>query len=254
MNPSVNNRDEGITERLLFEYLEGELSPERAKAVEERLAADPALRSELELWQASFVEPDFYDTQALEEGLVKEPIKPYGTSGYYWMAGLVMLVAAFLLAPLDTEKEPVTVRVRVAVGAAGNGVVLEQIVTKNRPDPIVPEIRELPRVSRRKTSPGRGVSEMRFSQNELSSTFIRAEIRPMEPILIVEKASAPADWPAGRVKVQVKMKNVASHRTLSRKQQRAIARMKKRARQQREANRFLKGNIPYVVPLNSNDF
>jgi hypothetical protein len=259
MNPSVNNRDEGMTDRLLFEYLEGELSPERAKALEERLAADPALRGELELWQASFVEPDFYNTQALEKGLVKAPVKVPGSAASGWMLGLVLLVTSFLLAPLVMEKEPSTVRERVATvaaGAAGNSVDGEPAVVKNRPNPpATPGTRELSKVTRRKTSPGREASEKRFAQTKQGSAFLTAEIRPLTPIITPERAAVPADLSAGRVKVlQVQLKKVTLPKVLSRRQQRAIARMKERARQQREANKFLKGNIPYVVPLNSNSF
>jgi hypothetical protein len=43
-------------------------------------------------------------------------------------------------------------------------------------------------------------------------------------------------------------------KTFTRQQRGAIARMKRRAIQQRKANEFLKGSVPYVVPLNPNNF
>ena len=90
MNPSVNDPGEQATDRLLFQYLEGELTDAQIRTLEARLAADPALRGELELWRAAFVTPDACDTSALENRLLKEPAPPAGPSVVRWGVGLVL--------------------------------------------------------------------------------------------------------------------------------------------------------------------
>ncbi len=71
----------------------------------------------------------------------------------------------------------------------------------------------------------------------------------------LEVNEAIAQLPLTGIKVQkVKPKPIAVARTLSRRQGRTIMRMKEKARQQRQADQFLKGNVPYVVPLNSENF
>ncbi|MBD0258699.1 MAG: hypothetical protein ICV83_23530, partial [Cytophagales bacterium] len=106
MNPSLHDSGEQATDKLLFQYLEGELTDEQIGTLEARLAADPALRSELELWQAAYVTPEAYDTAALEARLLQEPVPPTGAFFSRWLPGLVLVAILFLSAPLLTEQLP----------------------------------------------------------------------------------------------------------------------------------------------------
>lgn len=259
MNPSVNDPDEGMTDRLLFEYLEGELSPGQAKALEDRLAADPALRGELELWQASFVQPDEYDTQALEKCLVQEHVPVPGSWAAGWLPGLVLMLvlAWFLLAPPAADKEPPAARERVAATApAGNSSPVEEAAEKEQVVTVLaPQAIDIQEYMGEKPLPARTVREAHFLQNERTEAIRMPELRPLTPVPAPENLPVAVDLAARQVKVRpVPVKKAALPKALLRKQERAIARMKERARQQRKANEFLKGNVPYVVPLNSNSF
>jgi hypothetical protein len=82
-----------------------------------------------------------------------------------------------------------------------------------------------------------------------------AAVDPLAPVATLQAVPAPEETGLGPVREQpVKKVKVPVAKTLTRQQRRAVARMKRRAVQQREANEFLKGNVPYVVPLNSNNF
>ncbi|MBD0256375.1 MAG: hypothetical protein ICV83_11710, partial [Cytophagales bacterium] len=82
-----------------------------------------------------------------------------------------------------------------------------------------------------------------------------AVVDPLEPVATLQALPAPEGAGLGPAwKQPVKRVKVLAPRTLTRQQQRAIARMKRRAIQRRKANEFLKGNVPYVVPLNPNSF
>lgn len=67
--------------------------------------------------------------------------------------------------------------------------------------------------------------------------------QPTKDLLILQK-----DIP------RITVKKMPAIHTITRKQQRQIAKMKERALQRRRANEFLKGNIPYVVPLDNRNF
>jgi hypothetical protein len=82
-----------------------------------------------------------------------------------------------------------------------------------------------------------------------------AAVDRLEPVATLQLVPVPEGLGNGYVEEQpVRKVKVPTIRTLTRKQQRAIARMKRKAIEQRKASEFLKGNVPYVVPLNPNSF
>jgi hypothetical protein len=264
MNPSVNDPGEQATDKLLFQYLEGELTDEQTGTLDAQLAADPALRGELELWRAAFVTPEPCDTAALEKSLLKEPAAPAGAAGSLRRLGLVLVAAAlFLSVPLLTGRLPGDKEPRPAAAKAGT---LPRTTPAAKPPVHTPgrAPRPVP------TPPDHGVAERAAPAGKLSREShkdpaaapapLPAPVRMaaadrLEPVVTLQPVPAPAGtglrYAAGLTVRKVK---VPVTRTFSRKQQRAVARMKRRAIQQRKANEFLKGNVPYVVPLNPNSF
>jgi hypothetical protein len=82
-----------------------------------------------------------------------------------------------------------------------------------------------------------------------------AAVDRLEPLVTLRAEPVPAGTGLGSATGQtVRKVKVRVVKTFTRKQQRAVARMRRRAVQQRKANEFLKGNVPYVVPLNPNSF
>jgi hypothetical protein len=263
MNPSVNDPGEQATDRLLFQYLEGELTDEQTRTLEARLAADPALRGELELWRAAFVTPDACNTEALEGSLLREPAPPAGSPAIRWGLGLVLVAALFLSAPLLTGRLPAS---KAPYTDAGKAEALPRTTPAVKP-PVNPPIRALRPVP---DAPDHGVAQRpapviplpRGRRKDpveapvpLPAPTRMAATDRLEPVVTLQAVPVPERMVLGYVKGQpVKKIKVPVLKTLTRKQQRAIARMKRKAIQQRKANEFLKGNIPYVVPLNPNSF
>jgi anti-sigma factor RsiW len=267
MNPSANDPGEQATDKLLFQYLEGELTDEQIRTLEARLTADPALRSELELWQATVVTPDEYDTTALEGRLLKEPAPSLGDSLFRWVPDLLLVAALLLAIPLLKAPAPTTAEthphrppaVRKAERFPAGTSAAKQPV--NKPDPAPQAVRAQPGgfatdhavPAGRLPHPARG--EKGEAVPSLAAPGLMAAVDPLEPVNTLQAVPAPEGTGIGYVREQpVKKMKVTAPRTLTRQQQRAIARMKRRAIQQRKANEFLKGNIPYVVPLDPNSF
>lgn len=266
MNPSVNDPGEQATDKLLFQYLEGELTDEQTRMLEAWLAADPALRSELELWQAAFVQPDDCDTTGLEGRLLKEPVPPAGTGDFRWAPGLVLVAALFLTSFLTMfllcerslmgEKRlhlPPAAEKAAAPAPATSGIKPPVRTTDQAPQPVIVAAPE------RVISGNKTFSPNREDRPPVAAPVLAAApmpvVVPLEPVIILQAIPAPEGAGLGYAKEQpVKKVKVPVVRTFTRQQRRAVARMKRRAIQQRKANEFLKGNIPYVVPLNPNSF
>jgi hypothetical protein len=266
MNPSVNDPGEQATDKLLFQYLEGELTNEQTKTLEAWLVADPALRSELELWQAAFVTPDAHDTAALEARLLQEPVPPAGIPVSRWLPGLVLVAVLFLSVPLLTERELVRKKPLHVPPAARQAKELP------RPAPVMGASVGIPgRASQPAPAAlGQGVADHTVPVSKTSRPAAEdqtevvspspapvpmAAVDPLAPVATLQAVPVPEGTELVTVPEQpVKKVKVAVVKTFTRQQRGAIARMKRRAIQQRKANEFLKGNIPYVVPLNPNSF
>jgi anti-sigma factor RsiW len=267
MNPSVNDPGEQATDKLLFYYLEGELTEEQTRTLEARLAADPALRGDLELWRAAFVVPedDGYDTAALEKNLLKEPIPPGGTSGFRWAAGLALVAALFLTSFLTMfllcERSPVAEERLSLPPPAERAAAPVPAPPGMKPPAPAPDRPPQPGVG---AAPDRATSGNKTFNPEREDESLAAAPVPATPMPVVAPLESRATLPAvpapegaglGYVKDQpVRKVKVPVSKTLTRGQRRAIARMRRRAIGQRKANEFLKGNVPYVVPLNPNSF
>jgi hypothetical protein len=82
---------------------------------------------------------------------------------------------------------------------------------------------------------------------------VKIEALAKPQILSLQTKPVSIDIPrAGLHKIQIK--KTATLRKVSGKERRRIERMKERVLQRRVANKFMKGNVPYVVPLDTKNF
>ena len=265
MNPSVNNPGEQATDKLLFQYLEGELTDEQTSTLEARLSADPSLRGELELWQAAFVQPDDFDTTELEERLLQGTVPPPGTFAFRWGTGLVLVAALFLTTFLTmsllTHRPPLAAKPRHLPSAAGKAAPATAVpapeppvrAPDRAPQPVTDAAPDRPVSGNKTFSPDR--PDRPRAATSVPAAAPMPAVARLEPVAALQPVPVPAGTGLGFVRGRaVKKVKVPVVNTVTRQQQRAIARMKRRAIQQRKANEFLKGNVPYVVPLNPNSF
>lgn len=247
---------------LLFEYLEEELLKEEAEALESRLAEDPVLQEELESWEGAYVKQEFYDTAMLEERLLSPALRPETFSFSISLNAIVLAVLTTLLSFVlitDESREEVSMlpalREPVSLNEKGEDVKEEpeQVLTmeeqgtekrrfaaKDRHDATT--IWEEPKVKNTYTLQPEG---QRISWEELpkiESLAYTLEVRSLEKTVASVKVN----------KVKIATSKKAHH--ISRRQQRMIDRKKAKALQERQAREFMKGNVPYVVPLNTQNF
>jgi hypothetical protein len=247
MKPTTPDADENSLDLLLFRYAEGDLGADQARELEARLASDAALRDELSFWKESFVEPDVYDTTHLESGMLV-PVEPRWTGSYFgtWVFVLTLMVSLFRPVPVEMETRTALILAPV-ITPVETDIVTE---SRNSGEPTtLSRITHIPVTPRKKPMPEVTEVERNVNESIISSLIPEIKSRPLE----VKEAIARLSLTGVRVQ-KVKHKPVAGARTLTRRQQRKILKMKEKARQQRQADQFLKGNVPYVVPLNSENF
>ena len=233
---------------LLFDYLEGNLSAERAAMVEEALAHDPDLRAELEMWRESFVVQDFYATDALEAELLRKSSKPFSFSGSAAGFLVVLVTSMFSFIPVG-EKEASLLHDRI-------GLPLAEVDAVQETDDAKVEDGETKAILVHDSAPHKSTNTpaaaaetdniLIFKQEELLPHAKR--LKPEEGAIILVKVE-----PAAVNKQEQKARQPQSKK-FSRKQERQVKRMKRKALQQKKANEFIKGNRPYVVPLDTQNF
>jgi hypothetical protein len=243
---------------LLFEYLEGELPAEEEKALEEHLATEPALQEELENWKGSFVEEEFYDTAGLEERLVSanhRPLKfPFMTSLNVVVPALLTVLLSFMLVK-DAGKESPAVVAEKSTPAAVEEVVHEKTETAAEPAPVIADDAK---AKKDKSVPMEAIQEkMRIAdadrpQQEEELSLVN--LPTIEGISVAWPEENGNEFLSDIVVKRVRMAKKERAPDISRRQQRMIKKRKEKAMQERRAREFRKGNVPYVVPLNSQDF
>ncbi len=254
MKPSPEEIPENSLDLLLFQYVEGELDAGQARQLERRLATDAALREELNLWQESFVQADFHDTSELEKTLLAGKTT-HGLRFNLSNCVLLLLLAAMLFRPAPATKENPT----RPVGSQAETPIAFELGNK-----LAPEISEAgpKKPVAANGRPSRQNKPLTLAEPELPETqgnnqmqFATIELPPLTPHLALETETLAIQSPNWTDKLaRVKLKGFVAPKKQTGQQRRQIIRMKEKALQQRQANEFLKGNVPYVVPLKTDNF
>ena len=70
------------TDELLFDYIEGNLARDELSTMEKELLSNQSLLEELEIWKSSQVVEDFHDTNALESSILLQIKAPFSIINY----------------------------------------------------------------------------------------------------------------------------------------------------------------------------
>ena len=226
-------------DRVMFDYLEGELSGEERHQLEVEALHNDVLREELELWQSSYVDSEFYDTSLLEGSLVSIPkITPFSSFTFYLNSILIIAISFISSTKVQLEPEMLTVR---------------NTFTATRIEAKIPELKPGEFVPVSPTTLN-GIPET-YSSNDpaFDLSFDREEIdfeiMEMHPMVWSDLQMNPE----GKVEIKA-LKVPVKLREKDRKKLRQIERMKGRAERERRAAEFMRGNIPYVVPIDTQNF
>lgn len=238
---------------LLFDYLEGNLTPERARELEEALVEDPDLRSELAHWKESFVVQDFWPTNALEEQMLLKAGKTFTFTAP--AAGFVVVFLASLFSFLPISEQP---QMPLLLPVAELKVQAPAPEAKVQPA-LVPAQPKVPLglteygVDKAATAAEKELPLLNHQQEVVPKRAVPQSIMYQQPlhVSLTEKVAGAVEAPHLTNNLQAQQ---LEPRKISKKAARQISRMKKKARQRKQAAEFLKGNRPYVVPLDTKNF
>jgi hypothetical protein len=262
MKALINDPEQEKLDLLIFEYLEEELPEEEAEALESRLAKDPVLQEELESWEGAYVKQDFYNTALLEERLLSPTLRPESFSFSISLNAIVLAVMTTLLSFVlitDESRKDVSI-----LPALQEPVSLDKIGedVKEEPERVLT-------MQGQGGETGKAVAKERHDvatigeEPKMKNTYT---LQPEEKYISLEElpkiesqAFALEAGSLEKVEASVKINkvNMATRKkvhSISRKQQRMIDKKIEKARQQRQAREFMKGNVPYVVPLHTQNF
>jgi len=91
-------------DNMLFNYLEGNLSDDKAQQVEREITSDPLIEGELNLWKQSFVHADFYNTTTIEPQLLQSP----GSFGFTFFLNSILVVCIALISSTNPKINPIS--------------------------------------------------------------------------------------------------------------------------------------------------
>ena len=229
-------------DKMLFNYLEGNFSDEKALQVEKEIASDPLIQDELNLWKSSYIHEGFYATSTIETSLLQKPTL-FNPITFFLNSILVIGITFFS----STNQ-----KINLASTSHLN------VLNINYLEPKEPQslFSNLPiSVLAKPIAPTRS----HFVES-LNGQIEEFEIRTRVSIQVPELSSISPDWIES---IKIHSKSIKINHTLDapllaqkelRKKERAIRRMKKKALQDRMASEFIKGDIPYVVPVDPNNF
>jgi hypothetical protein len=228
-------------DKLIFDYLEGNLSRNERSVFEDQVESDHALREEIAMWKLTFLEEPFSATPWSE--LLMRPVRKSR-----WTLLLNSFTFGFLLfvASGNSKEEFVTQVTEKSIVRA------TAIVT--RPDTI-------------RWCNNASYAEACTQKNnaiEVESAEKRtdgpSQRMPTEQWLAIQKTLQITFPVVGERKFEFvtqhlpAAKKISLYRQASRKELRAINRKKRKQHALKLEKEFLKGNIPYVVPLDLKNF
>lgn len=275
MKAPINDPKQEAQDLLYFEYLEGELSSEESSALEQDLAANPALMEELESWKETYIVQDFYETELLEGKLLSANQVPdkftFSTSLNVVVLAVMTTLLSFMLITDESQE-----RLRIFPEASTHAAVEEAVpekaeeaeeresqirLKKEGIENVKAKANKARKVDEQPNGMPEGLEEEEFavststnhkeSAANMSSrklpTSIESLPREMDNHHLGDLLSETEVKPVPILQKQKAPK-------ISRKQQRMIEKKIDKALQERKAREYMKGNIPYVVPLNSQNF
>jgi hypothetical protein len=226
-------------DQVIFDYLEGDLPAEEKVQFEVEALRDDVLKEELELWQASYVSSDSYDTSLLENSLLSVPkITPFSSFTFYLNTVLILAISFVSSSRVKIEPEAFTVRNTIPTIeiVAKSPVLNSEVFAPSLPNSLIltPETSHV-------NDPALDFSYNREeiileSLETQQMIWSRFQMNPAKPIEIKS------------IKLPAKPKE-KDRRTL-----RQIERMKGRFERERKAAEFMRGDIPYVVPVDTQNF
>lgn len=233
-------------DQIIFDYLEGNLSPNEREAFEILMSSSETLSSRTSEWKATYLTDKApLDTTGLE-GIIMTSFKK--SKWHYTFNSITAAVIILSFLPMRLSDAPSTFLPTSTLN------LKDSIETKDIV--LVESCKSINAFAKKATVMVKVRSQLmvalpkKTQENGIISEPVVAEmpsIKTIVPLLDVPKISIP----------EVKVRRVGNHKKIihrSSKERRDINRKKRNAHQKNIEKEFMKGNIPYVVPLDVTSF
>jgi len=228
---------------MLFDYLEGNLSSHEVKQVEDQIASDPLIHEELNVWKESYIQSDHFPiTSVLESQLLQST----GSFTFTLFLNSILVVCLTIISGTNPKLESFsTSTIPYQNLPALDGIIpLSQIAfhkAQIEPEQIVGATYFTP------------LEKTNSDENEYIQDLHESEAIPELAKLYPEWTHHPKKHPNSIEMEKGQDLQIVNRKEL-RKKEREQRKWKKKAARDRMAYEFMKGNIPYVVPVNPNNF
>ncbi|GAL83218.1 hypothetical protein MYP_444 [Sporocytophaga myxococcoides] len=250
--------DQSNYEEWIFEYYEGTLTAEEEVQVLDFVQRDSIYMEEFEAFSKTYLREPLPDKLSIESSLLRKG--SYFNINYSIASFLFIIVSGLFFIKTSEEQSEV-------INASKELIVQEEyqekeVVIKSSSIPKHKSI--IPQLSRKE----RTEQSYMHNQNlytDTGNTFIPSidneAHKANNDVIKIDYDSLPAEQP---VIIKTERASVGTTKTIvkktrqekkeERRKQKQIARFKEKQRRNKEAQQLMKGNMPYVVPLDPNTF
>lgn len=237
-------------DELIFDFLEGNLSVEEQEAFRILKDESEVLSREVRLWQNTYLKEPLPSIKALEETLLRHHADNTSFIPRLYSIGIILL-ASLIVSSGRIQPQAITLERHVATVLSNIDLPSDAAIHADM-NPTTSECIELQRVSP-ETSSVQVMDQTVFEKHWLAvPSFTMKEVQVDADLLSTPKVTftKPRIIPAQSQGHQ----NLRGQKKWSRQEVRMLRKKLRNDENQRKANEFLKGNVPYVVPLKNNNF
>lgn len=224
---------------MLFDYLEGNLTRNEALEVEEHIASDPLIKEELNTWERSYVKPEkFPALTALESQLLQSP----ASFSFTLFLNSILLVCVTFIAGINPD---------IFSSPINQNKMLPPIEAKKPSSELVYQRSNINPVEVAK-------SKINISQQETEVINSETSAAITMPVSELDHISPSWDQHHEKLPDFISFKNTRKQGGATKKEIRRRAKklrqMKRKSMRDQMALEFIKGDIPYVVPVDPKNF
>jgi hypothetical protein len=236
-------------DEVVFDYLEGNLSAEEKEAFEVLMNESEVTSYQVKLWQNAYVGEALPSVEMLEQRLLRPVAGNSAVQSSFWqklLSGLTVVFSALIIqySGFEFESFPIANVAPRVIDQTRINLQSKAIETECTETIISPQLIK------------------RDTRDKVTSQEVHAETLPvllnissLNTSLLKEATTGDArvkDFEIQRTESNLGVKTVK--RKLSGSERRSMNRKKRKEYEKKIATKFMKGNVPYVVPLKSNNF
>lgn len=224
---------------MLFDYLEGNLSSNEVMQVEDQIASDPLICEELNIWKESYIQSDHYPTTSVLESQL---LQSTGSFTFTLFLNSILVICLTIISGTNPKPAPFST----------SPIQHQNLPTLAGKLPTTQIAYQQIQID-----PEQMVGAAYFMSPENSDEHEQMQVFH---VAIPELSKLPPDWipypkkHPNSIEIEKEKDLQMVNRKELRKKERELRKWKKKAARERMANEFMKGDIPYVVPVNPNNF